>query len=143
MLFEGWAALTGAELATLVFKDVFGKLAQATLEDYVKDFFKDSIKSGVVGIQRRQALQVGMAEAIAALTQLFEKELRFRRVDSAIFEQEYMFQENPRKIALASLLSQAPKEAQVISLLRDRAQHDSNEQFRKWAQQQLKRLAIK
>jgi HEAT repeat protein len=71
------------DLAIFVGGQLLG-LGREALQDYVKDFFKDSIKDGVLSLERRQALEVGMAEAIAALTQLFEKELRFRQVDLAI-----------------------------------------------------------
>lgn len=83
MLFEGLAVATGSELIKLVGGQVLD-LGKGALEDYVKDFFQDSIKSGVIGIQRQQALKAGMAEAIALIHTLFTKELRFRKVEPAI-----------------------------------------------------------
>ncbi len=88
MLFEGLAVLTGFELANFVGNQVLG-LGTDALKDYVKDFFKDSIQTGVVALERRRALEEGMAEAIATLAQLFEKELRVRRVDPAIAKAHY------------------------------------------------------
>ncbi|MBF2090248.1 MAG: HEAT repeat domain-containing protein, partial [Synechococcales cyanobacterium K32_A2020_035] len=88
MLFEGWAVLTGLELVSFVGKQVLG-LGTDALKDYVKDFFKGSIRTGVMAIEQRRALEQGMMEAIATLTQLFEKELQVRRVDPAVAKAHY------------------------------------------------------
>jgi predicted NACHT family NTPase len=47
---------------------------------------------------------------------------------------------NPRRTALGSLFSHYPSHPKTIELLRDRAFNDPDEQLRKWAQEQLKKM---
>lgn len=60
----------------------------------------------------------------------------FQRSDS-----EYRkFERNPRQTALEGLLEIAPKNPQVIDLLRDRAANDPDDLLREWATEQLTRI---
>ncbi|HEY9816317.1 MAG TPA: HEAT repeat domain-containing protein, partial [Candidatus Obscuribacterales bacterium] len=53
------------------------------------------------------------------------------------FKRESRFQDNPRLTALEALLRQAPTAPNIMELLRDRAEHDGDEQLRDWAQERL------
>ncbi|MBF2089479.1 MAG: HEAT repeat domain-containing protein [Synechococcales cyanobacterium K32_A2020_035] len=55
------------------------------------------------------------------------------------FEREDSWQDNPRQAALEALLRQAPTDPNIMELLRDRAEHDGDEQLRDWAKERLSR----
>ncbi|NER99359.1 MAG: NACHT domain-containing protein, partial [Symploca sp. SIO1B1] len=56
------------------------------------------------------------------------------------FERQAIFEENPRKIALEIIIEQYPNHPDTLSLLKDRAENDSDEQLREFAQQKLVEL---
>ena len=57
------------------------------------------------------------------------------------FERTNEYQENPRQIALNVLVQQYPDHPKTLDLLQDRAQNDSDPQFKEWAAQQLAKLS--
>ncbi|NET05653.1 MAG: NACHT domain-containing protein [Symploca sp. SIO2B6] len=73
---EPWAALGVSILKDLVFKEVLLKLGKEALEDYVKDFFKECIKEGVVSAQPSE-LKKALGEALQQFLRLVEDELEF------------------------------------------------------------------
>jgi hypothetical protein len=60
------AAATGVELGKLILEQVLN-LGKSALEDYVKDFFKDCINSGVARANT-ETLKKPMAEAIGSIS---------------------------------------------------------------------------
>jgi hypothetical protein len=58
------------------------------------------------------------------------------------FQREKEYQQNPRQIALKVLVQQYPEHPKTQELLLDRAQNDSDEQLRTWAQKQRDRLGL-
>lgn len=62
-----WLLVWGAtSFAGFIFKEVIGKIAQGALEDYVKDFFKGSIKD-LVGLLEEKPLTVAFGQGITQL----------------------------------------------------------------------------
>jgi HEAT repeat protein len=55
-------------------------------------------------------------------------------------QRDHELQANPRQTALEGLLEIAPKNPQVIDLLRDRAANDPDDLLRKWATEQLTKI---
>ena len=86
-MLEWWAAATGMELGKLVLEQVLN-LGKSALEDYVKDFFKDCIKSGVT-LSNAETLKKPMAEAIGCLIKRFIKELQFNDVPETSIEHHF------------------------------------------------------
>jgi len=66
-----WGA---TNLAGFIFREVLGKLAQETLEDYVKDFFKASIKD-LVGSLQEQTLIIAFGKGITQFLYIVQEEL--------------------------------------------------------------------
>ncbi|MEG4985205.1 HEAT repeat domain-containing protein, partial [Microcoleus sp. BR0-C5] len=56
------------------------------------------------------------------------------------FEREYYWLGNPRQAALAAMIELYPDRPQTLELVRDRAQNDSDERLRKFAQKKLTKL---
>jgi len=56
------------------------------------------------------------------------------------FDREYNFQNNPRQAALTAMIELYPDRPQTLELLRDRAQNDSDDIFREFAQKKLTEL---
>jgi len=82
-MWELLAATTGVELGKLVLEQVLN-LGKSALEDYVKDFFKNSIQSGVTRVKAEE-LNKPMAEAVGYFIKRFIKELQINDVpDSSI-----------------------------------------------------------
>ena len=82
-MLELFAAATGIELGKFVLEQVLN-LGKDALEDYVKDFFKDCIQTGVVRANSEK-LKKPMAEAIGFFIRRFLKELQINDVpDSSI-----------------------------------------------------------
>ncbi|NEQ70544.1 MAG: NACHT domain-containing protein [Symploca sp. SIO2D2] len=82
-MWELLAATTGVELGKLVLEQVLN-LGKSALEDYVKDFFKNSIQSGVTRVKAEE-LKKPMAEAVGYFIKRFIKELQINDVpDSSI-----------------------------------------------------------
>ncbi|MBW4693231.1 MAG: NACHT domain-containing protein [Lyngbya sp. HA4199-MV5] len=54
------------------------------------------------------------------------------------FERTYDFEKNPRFVALVEVVKHCSTHPKTLELLRDRAEHDPDEQLRQWAQEQLK-----
>ena len=73
---ELWTALGVSILKDLLLKDILLKLGKEALEDYVKDFFKDSIKAGVQSAQP-DILKKALGEALQQFLKLIEDELLF------------------------------------------------------------------
>ncbi|MBD2488653.1 NACHT domain-containing NTPase [Aulosira sp. FACHB-615] len=55
------------------------------------------------------------------------------------FQREDSFESNPRQTALEIIIKQFPQYPQILPLLRDRAENDSDEKVREYAEKQLKR----
>ncbi|MEQ8465797.1 NACHT domain-containing protein [Coleofasciculus sp. E1-EBD-02] len=73
---ELWTALGVSILNDLLLKDILLKLGKEALEDYVKDFFKDCIKTGVQSAQP-DVLKKALGEALQQFLKLIEYELLF------------------------------------------------------------------
>ena len=86
-MWEWWAAATGVELGKLVLEQVLN-LGKSALEDYVKDFFKDCIQSGVA-LANAETLKKPMAESIGCLIKRFIKELQFNDVPETSIEHHF------------------------------------------------------
>ena len=78
-----WLVLWGVQnFAGFIFSEVVGKLAQSTLEDYVKDFFKDSIKD-LVGLAKEKPLKVAFGKGITEFLYIVQGELEDAEIDNA------------------------------------------------------------
>ncbi|NER26475.1 MAG: NACHT domain-containing protein [Symploca sp. SIO1C4] len=86
-MWEWLAAATGVELGKLVLEQVLN-LGKATLEDYVKDFFKDCIETGVARANI-EVLKKPMAEAIGVFIKRFIKELQINDIPETSIEHHY------------------------------------------------------
>ncbi|NEP03123.1 MAG: NACHT domain-containing protein [Symploca sp. SIO2E9] len=86
-MWEWLAAATGVELGKLVLEQVLN-LGKATLEDYVKDFFKDCIQTGVARANI-EVLKKPMAEAIGFFIKRFIKELQINDIPETSIEHHY------------------------------------------------------
>lgn len=88
-----WLAVWGVyTVAGFVFKDVLAPLAKGALEDYVKDFFKDSIKD-FRGLFERDTLQKVVGKALKEFLQLVQQELE----DADLSEAELQLYIKPLK----------------------------------------------
>ena len=77
-----WLVLWGVQnFAGFIFSEVVGKLAQSTLEDYVKDFFKDSIKD-LVGLAKEKPLKVAFRKGITEFLYIVQGELEDAEIDN-------------------------------------------------------------
>ncbi|MGD1905283.1 MAG: HEAT repeat domain-containing protein, partial [Leptolyngbyaceae cyanobacterium] len=56
------------------------------------------------------------------------------------FERESDWQDNPRQLALNTLITQFSQSLDARALLADRAAHDPDEPLRQWAQKQLEKI---
>ncbi|MEG4109195.1 HEAT repeat domain-containing protein [Microcoleus sp. S13_C5] len=56
------------------------------------------------------------------------------------FDRKYILQNNPRQTALAAMIELYPDRPQTLELVRDRAQNDSDETLREFAQEKLAEL---
>ncbi|WP_334722727.1 hypothetical protein [Nostoc sp.] len=56
------------------------------------------------------------------------------------FKRMTTWQTNPRQIALEIIIKQFPQHPQTLTLLRDRAENDPDEQVREFAQKKLAQL---
>jgi HEAT repeat protein len=56
------------------------------------------------------------------------------------FDRKYILQNNPRQTALAAMIELYPDRPQTLELVRDRAQNDSDETLREFAQKKLAEL---
>ncbi|NJO79957.1 MAG: NACHT domain-containing protein [Cyanobacteria bacterium RM1_2_2] len=86
-MLEWLAATTGIELSKLVLDQVLN-LGKAALEDYVKDFFKDCLQTGVAQA-KADTLKQPMAEAVGFLIKRLIKELQFNDVPETSIEHHY------------------------------------------------------
>ncbi|NES20332.1 MAG: NACHT domain-containing protein [Symploca sp. SIO3E6] len=73
---EPWTALGVYLLKDLVLQEVLLELGKGALEDYVKDFFKDCIKTGVTSAEPK-ILKKTLGEALQQFLRIVEKELEF------------------------------------------------------------------
>ena len=86
-MLELFAAATGIELGKFVLEQVLN-LGKDALEDYVKDFFKDCIQTGVVRANS-ETLKKPMAEAIGFFLRRFLKELQMNDVPDTSINHYY------------------------------------------------------
>ncbi|HEY9708593.1 MAG TPA: hypothetical protein V6D48_10365 [Oculatellaceae cyanobacterium] len=56
------------------------------------------------------------------------------------FERKKIWEDNPRQIALEAIIKQRPDSPQTLSLLRNRAENDPDEQLREFAKKKLEHL---
>ncbi|WP_293338236.1 NACHT domain-containing NTPase [Microcoleus sp. CAWBG58] len=78
-----WLVLWGVQnFAGFIFSEVVGKLAQSALEDYVKDFFKASIKD-LVGLAKEKPLTVAFGKGITEFLYIAQGELEDAEDDGA------------------------------------------------------------
>jgi hypothetical protein len=86
-MLEALVAATGVELGRLVLGQVLD-LGKSALEDYVKDFFKGCIESGVARAKASD-LKQPMAEAIGFFIKRLVKELEFHDVPDSSIDHHY------------------------------------------------------
>ncbi|MGQ4648542.1 HEAT repeat domain-containing protein [Lyngbya aestuarii] len=86
-MWEWLAATTGVELGKLVLEQVLN-LGKAALEDYIKDFFKDCIQSGVTQANT-EVLKKPMAEAVGCFIKRFIKELQINDIPETSIKHYY------------------------------------------------------
>ncbi|HEY9631564.1 MAG TPA: HEAT repeat domain-containing protein [Coleofasciculaceae cyanobacterium] len=86
-MLEWVAAVTAAELGKLALEQVLN-LGKSALEDYVKDFFKDCVKSGVA-LANAEVLKKPMVEAIGFFIKRFVKELQMNGVPETSITHHY------------------------------------------------------
>ena len=67
-------------------------------------------------------------------------ELFYHTVINDPFQREGHWKDNPRKIALGTIVKKYPSHSQTIPLLRDRVANDPDEQLRDWSKKKLQRL---
>ena len=79
---EWLLAWLAAEGAKFVFTEIIGTLAKGAIEDYVKDCFKDIIKSGTSKFQKN-ALENAAGQAIVEFLTLIRSELEFAELDQS------------------------------------------------------------
>jgi len=71
-----WLTVWGVSTVTgFVFKDVLAPLAKSTLEDYVKDFFKGSIKDFTLALEQ-DTLKKFLGKALKEFLLLVQQELK-------------------------------------------------------------------
>jgi predicted NACHT family NTPase len=82
-----WLAVWGVyTVAGFVFTEVLAPLAKSALEDYVKDFFKDSIKD-FTGLFQKHTLQTVVGKALKEFLQLVQQELEDAEVSEKPLKQ--------------------------------------------------------
>ena len=78
-----WLVLWGVQnFAGFIFQKIVGELAKSALEDYVKDFFKDSIKD-LVGLAKEKPLKVAFGKGITEFLYIVQGELEDAEIDNA------------------------------------------------------------
>jgi hypothetical protein len=83
-----WLVTIGvAELGKAIFEQVL-KLGQAAAEDYVKDFFKDCLKAGLV-VAKPEVTKKAVAEALKAFLLLVADELEDQDLSKAEIRDRY------------------------------------------------------
>nr|WP_246844394.1 hypothetical protein [Hydrocoleum sp. CS-953] len=82
-MLEWLATTTFFSLLWFLVREVLGKLAQETLEDYVKDFFKQCITdfTGEISDRHKRSLKKAMKEALQEFSGLVEQELKLAELD--------------------------------------------------------------
>ncbi|MGF1525041.1 MAG: NACHT domain-containing protein [Leptolyngbyaceae cyanobacterium] len=110
----------------------------------VSRYFKDSLQVlKILAEHARNDEYFGVRElSVKAISDYFGKshkvfELLCQVVCADPFQREEEWHRNPRKTALQALLLHYSNHSEIIRLLNDRAENDSDEQLRQWAQKQL------
>ncbi len=99
-MLEWFATTTFFSLLWFIVREVLGKLAQETLEDYVKDFFKQCITdfTGEISDRHKRSLKKAMKEALEEFSELVQQELKLAELDKSQIEKYNqhlkLFQEN-------------------------------------------------
>ncbi|NET38271.1 MAG: NACHT domain-containing protein [Cyanothece sp. SIO1E1] len=87
-------------------------------------------------------------QAIEKLNEIWEEEVeKIEFLKNCTLRDPFMRdisydEDNPRQIALDTLITNYPDYPKILDLLRDRAANDSDDQLRQWAQKQLEKLKI-
>ncbi|MEH2452832.1 NACHT domain-containing protein [Nostoc sp.] len=87
------------------------------------------------GDMRRASIQA-LAKHFRNKPELFE--IYYNCVVNDPFERKQDYETNPRRVALEIIIKQFPQHHQTLSLLRDKAENDPDEQVREFAQEKLK-----
>jgi HEAT repeats/NACHT domain len=85
-------------------------------------------------VVRQTAIQA-LAQGWKNVSQMFEFLCDLAVGDS--FQRKYNFEKNPRQFALQAIIENYPDRSEVLDLLLDRFNNDSDEQVRKFAEEQL------
>ena len=82
-MLEWLATTTFFSLLWFLVREVLGKLAQETLEDYVKDFFKQCITdfTGEISDRHKRSLKKAMQEALQEFSDLVQQELKLAELE--------------------------------------------------------------
>lgn len=81
-------SLAGAAAGQFLVKEVLGTLAKEALEDYVKDFFKDSL-SDAIAAHAPLPLKKAIAQALKEFLKLFQAELEYAGLPGELIHHEY------------------------------------------------------
>ncbi|BDM83544.1 formylglycine-generating enzyme family protein [Acaryochloris marina] len=86
-MFEGLIALGGAELGRFVLQKVLTPFSKKVLENYVSDFFKESLSSGVATYSK--PLQQAVGQSVGEFIKLFVDELEDHNVPKSSINHFY------------------------------------------------------
>lgn len=123
--------------------DKYSDVRQAAVQELARGF-KDDPETLIILKKRatvdkssvvRQAAVQELARGFPDEPGIFDVFYNCAMSDS--FEREYNFQDNPRQIALEAITENYPQHPQTLSLLRDRAENDPDEQVREFARKNL------
>jgi predicted NACHT family NTPase len=127
--------------------DKYADVRQAALQELAKGF-KDEPETFSILTKRATSDKYADVRqaALQELAKGFKDDPRILEVFASCavndpFTREYHFQHNPRQVALKAIIEQYPHHPQTLPLLRDRAEHDPDEQVREFAHQRLIELA--
>ncbi len=123
--------------------DKYSDVRQAAVQELARGF-KDDPETLTI-LKKRATVDKSSVVRQAAVQELAKGfqddpgifEVFYNCAVSDSFEREYNFQDNPRQIALAAITEQYREYPQTLTLLRDRAENDPDEQVREFAQKKL------